>query len=161
MKPADMILADEALPVMEDLRRRLHDLEQVGDGIAHGFTGFVGKLAGYAGSLALILHLISAPEGTLLVSRQTVENVKKLLLEFILPHAREFYRTADTVTGGDRIQRIASWIVTSGVKVVTARDLTRNVTGMRGLSVREIHARVSPLVAGGWLVPDQPDPEKH
>jgi Protein of unknown function (DUF3987) len=157
MKPADIILADEALPVMEDLRRRLHDLEQVGDGIAHGFTGFVGKLAGYAGSLALILHLISAPEGTRLVSRQTVDNVKKLVLDFILPHAREFYRTADTVTGGDRIQRIASWIMTSGVKVVTPRELT----GMRGLSVREIYARVSPLVAGGWLVPDQPDPEKN
>ena len=87
-----------------------------------------------------------------------MENVKKLLLEFILPHAREFYRTADTVTGGDRIQRIASWIVTSGVKVVTARDLTRNVTGMRGLGIRDIHARVSPLVAGGWLVPDRPSP---
>ena len=67
--------------------------------------------------------------------------------------------TADTVTGGDRIQRIASWIVTSGVKVVTTRDLTRNVTGMRGLGSRDIHARVSPLVAGGWLVPDQRGPE--
>ena len=159
MKPATVILADDARPVMEELHRHLHDLQQVGEGIAQGFVGFVGKLAGYAGSLALILHLISAPVGTLLVYRQTVENVKKLLLEFILPHAREFYRTADTVTGGDRIQRIASWIVTSGVKVVTARDLTRNVTGMRGLGIRDIHARVSPLVAGGWLVPDRPVPE--
>ena len=159
MKPATVILADDARPVMEELHRHLHDLQQVGEGIGQGFAGFVGKLAGYAGSLALILHLISATVGTVLVSRQTVENVKELLLEFILPHAHEFYRTADTVTGGDRIQRIASWIVTSGVKVVTARDLTRNVTGMRGLSVREIYARVSPLVAGGWLVPDQPYPE--
>jgi Protein of unknown function (DUF3987) len=159
MKPADLILADDALPVMEDLRRRLHELEQVGDGIAHGFTGFVGKLAGYAGSLVLLLHLISAPEGSMLVYRQTVENVKKLVLDFILRHAYEFYRTADTVTDGDRIKRIASWIVTSGVKMVTARDLTRNVTGMRGLGARAIHARVSPLVAGGWLLPDQPHPE--
>jgi hypothetical protein len=89
MKPADLILADDALPVMEDLRRRLHELEQVGDGIAHGFTGFVGKLAGYAGSLALLLHLISAPEGSILVHRQTVENVKGLVLDFILRHACE------------------------------------------------------------------------
>ncbi len=159
MKPATVILSDDALRVMEELHRHLHDLQQVGEGIAQGFAGFVGKLAGYAGSLALILHLISATEGTLDVSRQTVENVKKLVLDFILPHAYEFYRTADTVTGGDRIQRIASWIVTSGVKVVTARDLTRNVTGMRGLGLRDIQARVSPLVAGGWLVPEQPGPE--
>jgi hypothetical protein len=157
MKPATVILADDAHPVMEELHRHLHDLQQVVEGIAQGFAGFVGKLAGYAGSLALILHLISAPEGARLVSRQTVENVKELVLDFILPHAREFYGTADT--GGDRIQRIASWIVTSGVKVVTTRDLTRNVTGMRGLGTRDIHARVSPLVAGGWLVPEQPVPE--
>ena len=43
--------------------------------------------------------------------------------------------------------------------MVTARDLTRNVTGMRGLGTRTIHARVSPLVAGGWLFPEQPGPE--
>ena len=42
--------------------------------------------------------------------------------------------------------------------MVTARDLTRNVTGMRGLGARDIHARVSPLVAGGWLLPVQPQP---
>src|SRR5262249_54044129 len=126
---------------------------------AHGFTGFVVNLAGYARSLALPLHLSSAPEGSMLVYRQTVENVKKLVLDFILRHACEFYRTADTVTDGDRINRIASWIVTSGVKMVTARDLTRNVTGMRGLGARAIHARVSPLVAGGWLVPCPPHPE--
>ena len=58
-----------------------------------------------------------------------------------------------------RIKRIASWILTSGVKMVTARDLTRNVTGMRGLGARAIHARVSPLVAAGWLLPYQPLPE--
>jgi hypothetical protein len=34
--------------------------------------------------------------------------------------------------------------VTSEVKVVTTRDLTRNVTGMRGLSTRDIYARVFP-----------------
>ena len=154
MKPATVILADDAHKVMEELHRQLHDLQQVGEGIAQGFVGFVGKLAGYAGSLALILHLISANPRHSLVSRQTVENVKKLVLDFILPHAYEFYRTADTVTEGDRIRRIASWIVTSGVKVVNARDLVRNVTGMRGLKTRDIHARVSPLVAGGWLVPE-------
>jgi Protein of unknown function (DUF3987) len=158
MQPATVNLADDAHPVMEELHRHLHDLQQVGEGIAQGFAGFVGKLQGYAGSLALVLHLISAPEGSMLVYRQTVEDVMKLVLDFILPHAREFYRTADTVTDGDRIKRIASWILTSGVTMVTARDLTRNVTGMRGLAARDIHARVSPLVAGGWLLPYQPQP---
>ena len=113
MKPADVILSDDALPVMEDLRRQLHELEQVGDGIAHGFTGFVGKLAGRKPRATPPPDL--GPRRVYLVSRQTVENVKKLVLDFILPHAREFYRTADTITDGDRIKRIASWIVTSGV----------------------------------------------
>ena len=145
MKPATVILADDARPVMEELHRHLHDLQQVGEGIGQGFAGFVGKLAGYAGSLALILHLISAPVGTLLVSRQTVENVKKLLLEFILPHAREFYRTADTVTGGDRIRRIASWIMTSGVKVVTAAGVDAQChRHARSERTRDLCSRIAP-----------------
>ena len=83
------------------------------------------------------------------------------MIDFLLPHAIEFYRIAETVTDGDRLQRLASWIVTSGKAQVTARDLTRNVRDLRGASVKDVHARVSPLVAGGWLLPVAPGPENR
>ena len=156
-------LTDDALPVMDALRRHLHEIEQVSDGLARGFQAFLGKLPAVAGSLALILHLAEDPHEQRLhpVSRRVVENVQRLVIDFLLPHAIEFYRTAETVTDGDRLQRLASWIVTSGKAQVTARDLTRNVRDLRGASVKDVHARVSPLVAGGWLLPVAPGPENR
>jgi hypothetical protein len=158
---AGFSLADDALPVMDDLRRRIHDLEQAAGGLANGFQGFLGKLSGYAGSLALILHLAHDPEEARMrqVSRQTAENVRRLVMDFILPHAFEFYRTAETVTEGDRLQRIASWIVTAKRDRVTSRDLVRNVRVLHGASVKDVQLRVSPLVAGGWLTPEKPTPD--
>ena len=47
---------------MEELRQHIFDLEQVASGLAEGFQGFLGKLAGLAGSLALILHLGDDPD---------------------------------------------------------------------------------------------------
>ena len=160
-QPAPQILSDEALPVFAEMRLHIHELEQVGGSFAKGFEGFLGKLPGLAGSLALILHLIPDPDENRLhpVSRKTAENVSRLVIEFILPHAFEFYRTAETVTDGDRLQRLASWILTSEKMRVTCRDLTHNVRDLRGASPRDIQLRVGPLVAGGWLEPEVPGPE--
>lgn len=161
LQPARIILHDDALPIMEDLRRHLHDLEQSTEGLAVGFQGFVGKLPGIAGSLALILHLIKDPAGEWLhaVSQETMEGARRLVLDFILPHAFEFYRTAERATDGEKLQRLASWIVTSKKERIAARDLVRNVRDLRGRSVREIQLAVSPLVAGGWLEPEAAGPE--
>jgi hypothetical protein len=87
--------------------------------------------------------------------------VRRLVLQFILPHAYEFYRTAESVTDGDRLQRIASWIVTAGKERFSARDLIRNVRDLRGASLKDVHLRISPLVAGGWLTPENPGPENR
>ncbi len=92
------------------------------------------------------------------MSRKVVEDTGRLVRGFILPHAFEFYRTAETVTDGDRLQRLASWIITNGQDRISSRDLTRNVRDLRGLSLVDLNKRVSPLVAGGWLAPVEPGP---
>jgi hypothetical protein len=157
---ARLILSDDALHVMTALRRHIHELEKVSSGFAAGFQGFIGKLPGMAGTLALILHLAEDPDEQRLhaVSRKTAEDVRKVVLDFVIPHAMEFYRTADSFTDGDRLKSIASWIVTADQTTITSRDLIRNVRNMRGLKLEEIHERLSPLVAGGWIEPDKPGP---
>jgi hypothetical protein len=157
---AQLILADDAIPVMERLRRHLHELEQVANGFADGFQTFLGTLAGLVGSLTLILHMVADPlEGRMHpVPRETVEDVRRLVLDFILPHAFEFYRSAETVTDGDRLQRIASWILSSGKSRLVSSDLTSNVRDLRGLTLHDVNKRLSPLVAGGWLMPLEPGP---
>lgn len=151
--PERLIMEDDAYECSEALRRYLFDVEQSSGGMAQGFQAFVGKLAGLAGSLALILHMVAAPAegGFRRVTRKTWESVDRLVRDFILPHAFEFYRSAETVTDGDRLQRIASWILTSGKTRIVSSDLTRNVAGLQGLTLFDLNQRLSPLVAGGWL----------
>jgi hypothetical protein len=137
------------------LRQELHDLEAACAGMANGLQGFIGKLSGYAGRFALILHMIADPErsGCYAVSAATVENVRRLILDFIVPHAMVFYRMAEGDAEGDRIRTLPSWILTSGKVRIVASDLVKNVRWLRGLSLFDLNKRVSPLVAGGWLEP--------
>jgi hypothetical protein len=157
LEPQKLWLADDAIAPMEELRRHLHDLEQTSSGVADGFQSFVGKLAGVAGSFALILTMVDNPEcasGTV-VQKSVIEDVATLMRQFTLPHAFEFYRKAST---SDRLQRLASWILTSGKTRILPSDLTVNVSDFRGLGTWELNQRISPLVAGGWLIPNEPGP---
>jgi hypothetical protein len=157
-RPRRFIFADDALEVMSNLREHLYELEQVSGGMAEGFQAFVGKLAGLSGSLAVILHMAADPEGN--AGRDiewiTATHVRDLVLGFLLPHALEFYRTAEGATNGDRLRKLASWLLTSGKRRVVASDLTRNVADFRGLTLFDLNQHVSPLVAAGWLNPIEP-----
>src|SRR5262249_15018695 len=82
-KPARLIMSDGALAIMNDLRRRLFDLEQASGGLASGMQSFVGKLHGLAGSLAVILHMARNPQqgATLELDERTAENTLRLVLD--------------------------------------------------------------------------------
>ena len=61
-EPQRLFLVDYALMLMNDLRAHLHQVEQAAAGSADGLQAFVGKLAGVAGRLAVILHVAANPE---------------------------------------------------------------------------------------------------
>jgi hypothetical protein len=142
-----------AIDAMAELQQHLFKLEQVGGALPEGFEGFVGKLAGYAGSLTIILHLINEPAKAInnFVGGTVVKNVCRLVMNFLLPHAFQFYclQTGET----DRLRKLASFVLVSGLDRIRLADLTNKVWDCRGRSVVEINQRVSPLVAGGWLAP--------
>jgi Protein of unknown function (DUF3987) len=151
-EPRSLTLSEPALDVMAEMRKHLFELEQAATGFATGFPAFIGKLAGYTGTLALILHLICEDKSTV-VQKATAENVRRLMTEFILPHGLQFYRTAESAISGDRLRKLASWILTNGAERIVASDLTNNIWDFRGATLAEINERVSPLVAAGWLAP--------
>jgi Protein of unknown function (DUF3987) len=154
-KPARLIMTDDALVIIGDLRQRLFNLEQASSGLAAGFQSFVGKLHGITGALALILHMAQDPQAgaTQPIDEGTAVNVRRLVLDFMLPHAYEFY-TGGESQDSERLRHIASWILTSGKKRILASDLTTSVRDCRGLTLFEVNERVSPLVAAGWLQPE-------
>jgi hypothetical protein len=159
--PQKLILDSDAVAAMEVLRRHLHEIEQESGGLPSGFQSFVGKLPGVAGSLALILDLAEDPDrqaGHYSVDVDVVVDVDLLMRDFILPHALEFYRSMERASGGDKLQRLASWILTSSKNRIMPSDLTSNVADMRGLGLWDVNQRLSPLVAGGWLAPCERGP---
>jgi len=122
--------------------------------LANGLQAFVIKLREVAGSLALILHLTGEPSSDPMapVGDATVAAAERIVRDFILPHAVEFYG----IGGGwqERLQRLASFVLTCGKARIVASDLTTNVWDMRGLTLKEVNDRMSPLEAGGWVEPE-------
>jgi len=151
-KPERLIMDDAALEIITNLRHHLFKIEQTSSGLATGFQTWIGKLHGIAGTLALFLHMAHDPQlgATYPVEANTAEDVRRLMLDFIVPHGLEFYQQG---SGSEKLRSIASWILTSGAKRLVASDLTTNITDCRGLSLRQIQDRISPLIAGGWLIP--------
>jgi hypothetical protein len=159
-RPERLIMSDAAIEAMQSLREELHDFETASTGVVKGFQAFLGKLPGYAGRLALILHMAANPEhgGTREVRECTVQNVRRLLIEFVIPHAGVFYRSAEGQAERDRLRILASWILTCGKGRIVASDLIKNVWDLRGLTLLDLNKRMSPLVAGGWMEPVEPGP---
>jgi hypothetical protein len=125
-------------------------------GIGEGFQSFVGKLGGYAGSLALILHVtehVNQLPG--FIGGTIAKHARQIILDFVIPHAAEFYRLGST---GDRLKRLAIFILTSDLDRFRAADLTSNVRDLRGMPLATLNEQVSPLVAGGWLDPADKTP---
>jgi hypothetical protein len=149
---------DSAIDTMAELQQHIFKLEGVGGALPEGFEGFVGKLAGTAGALTIILHLINEPAKAMknFVGKTVVENVRKLVMNFLLPHAYQFYciQTGEN----DRLRKVAAYILLSGLGRLRLSDLTTNVRDCRGKTVQEVNQKISPLVAGGWLTPTDPGP---
>ena len=153
-------LSDAALEVTNTTRKYLFELEQSASGLADGFQAFVGKLAGYVGSLALLLHMLTDPKNDV-VQKKIAENVDRLVVDFILRHGFEFFCMAEGAGNGDRLRKLASFLLTNGAAKVTASDLTTGVWDFRGLSLPEVNERVSPLVAANWMLPVDRAPVNH
>jgi hypothetical protein len=154
-----MHLSNDALASMEEPRTHLFKLEQASAGLSDGFQGFVGKLPGVAGRFAVILRMAADPEYQFHeIDVAVALNVSGLIIDFIIPHALEFYNLGEEMSDGERLRKIASWVITSKQTVVSSRDFIRNVRCLRGVSVFDLQTHLSPLVAGGWLEPKEPGP---
>jgi hypothetical protein len=158
LTPQELRATDAAIAAMDELQAYLFSLEQVGEALSEGFEGFIGKLAGYAGVLTIILHLIDDPKEAVrnFIGKSVVEKVDRLIRGFLLPHAHEFYSVGEGES--ERLRKLASYVLTCGNDRVRLADFTTNVRECRGRRVLEVNEQVSPLVAGGWLAPIEKGP---
>jgi hypothetical protein len=145
---------DDALAIRDEVLERVYELEQ-NEVLGSKFVGFVGKLAGVWGRLCLTLHMISAP-GSVWVPVSIATAARDLVFNAILPTAARVYLEMGGAGGNiDATQSIAGYILTKRLSRLLMSDLTSNVRACRGLPADEVRRLVSPLEAGGWLMPEK------
>lgn len=154
-----VMASPDAQEVIRAFQAEIHELEQSG-AFSKGMTGFLGKLPGVLGSLALVLHLLADPENgrEAQVTGATARAAQRILNEFAIPHAMEFYRTVDDKSDGETIRAVASYLLTAEGRRFRASDLTSGVHALRGLGLWDLQRRLSILVVGGWVRPEDNTP---
>jgi hypothetical protein len=149
-------LSDGARAVWQRIEGELFELEQ-SNALGGKFASFCGKMPGLFGRLTLVLSHIAGDIVGDRVSEQAAEAARMLILHSAVPNAARVYTT---MAGGggdiDTTQTIAGYVLTKGLSRLLASDLTRNVRPCRGKSLGDVQKQVSPLVAGGWIVPEDP-----
>ena len=170
LPPRDCTLSSEALAVAAELREFLKPLAGALE-LGKGFCQFVGKLDGIHGRLMLVLHLAGDPDSAVppsqiglapdngaayaaasQVSAATARAAARIIREFILSHARAFYASA---TDQDELRRIYSYVLTQDRERFTTSDFQSGIPFMRHMTPWQIFQAVEPLVASGWLQPEQ------
>jgi hypothetical protein len=153
LPPQELRATDAALATMDELLQHLFNLEQVAGALSEGFEGYVGKLPAYAGVLTIILHLLDNPKVAVknFIGESVVEKVDQLMRTFLIPHGVRFYATGEGET--ERLRNLASYVLRCGKDRLRLTEFTNNVRHCRGKTVLQINEQVSPLVAGGWLIP--------
>ena len=153
----------EAVVVRRRVLDRLFSLEQL-QGFPDALIGAIGKMRGYYGRLALVLHVANEcaanPNGTAFafstdIPKYTAEAAEKLLFHFLLPHVFGVY---DVIASGgkhrDMIRAIAGFILADDKDRIRPSDLTAGVRKLRHDSQKEIAEFASRFCALGWLRPE-------
>lgn len=124
-----------------------------------GFPAWARKMHGTHARLALVLHMMEAPENEI-ITDDVVERAGRLTLDYLLSHAVAFYSVLPD--GGLALSRsIAGWLLTKAPDRFTAGVLGQNVAACRGKPLRFIQDALSPLVAGDWLTPESGYPDNN
>lgn len=87
---------------------------------------------------------------------------RSLIMNCVIPHAARVYMTMDAHgPSGDGMQAIAGYLLIKRLTRLVISDLTSNVRQCRKLPVHDVLRMVSPLVSGGWLVPENETPNNR
>ncbi len=153
VRPCRLVMDDAALEVASRFQGWTYDMMSV-EALGESFISFLGKLNGLHGSLMLLLHMLADPKDgpCAPVSAATATAAARILREFVVPHALALYQTSADGTDWEYLRALASYVLTSAKDRFTVSDFTSGVHSLRGLGVWEVGQKVSPLVAGGWLI---------
>jgi hypothetical protein len=162
--PRTHVFAPDAELVRDRVLDRLYELENSG-AFSDALVGAIGKMKGYFGRLALVLHISAEhcarvrgvggfnPNAT--ISRGTAEAAETLIFDFLLQHTLGLY---DVILGRGKdrelIQSIADFILHSPKSRLRPSDFTTGVFKLRGQQSQKVEEQIGRFVAMGWLHPE-------
>jgi Protein of unknown function (DUF3987)/DnaB-like helicase N terminal domain len=145
----------------------IHSIEELGLDLSelsdYGpvFPEFCAKLHGTAARLAFVLHLLDHPDAEMrAVHTKTIARADRLMRQYVLPHARNFYAEMSG-QGPERTRAIAAWLLTDSPTRMTASAFGKHIRSCRDLSLTELRDALDPLVGGGWLTPESRYPNNN
>jgi hypothetical protein len=154
---------NDGLRVRDRMLDYLYTLEQL-EGLSPPLVAAIGKLKGYFGRIALVLHVAHEYDAMLRgtglgtgapIDRLAAESTEKIVREFLLPHMFGLYDVV--VNGGrerDTIRAIASFILASDKDRLRLSDFTSGVRSLRGDKQQSISDWAGRFCAMGWLRPE-------
>jgi hypothetical protein len=103
-----------------------------------------------------VLNYLDPAPVHFIVPQRTAERAATLLFQSVIPSAARIY----AATGGagadvEATRSVAGYILTKQKARVLASELTRDVRVCRGQPLDQTQRVLSPLVAGGWLIPEK------
>jgi hypothetical protein len=142
---------------------RLFELEQL-EGFPGSLIGAIGKLKGYYGRLALVLHVSAEHDSKIRrqasyigapISCQVAEAAERILMEFVLRHVFGLY---DVIANGgkdrDMVRAVAGFILAFDKDRLRPSDFTTGVRNLRGEPQHKIMEWAGRFCALGWLRPE-------
>jgi hypothetical protein len=130
-------LSDEAQAVRDSFEK-LVDLAYHLPGNTPAFNAHLNKYPGLFCRLVLTFHMLGcfdseSPEMRLTVSGSTAEMAAKVLVEYHLPAAREFYKMIGFKDHGQEAAKdLCGYMLAKGLKTISTRDVSACVRALRG-----------------------------
>jgi hypothetical protein len=155
--PITAQLCNSAHEIRAEVQRKVFELEQR-DVLGARFASFCGKLVGLWGRLCLVLNYLDPPDGDthFIIPQRTAKRATELLFQSVIPSAARVYAaTGGAGADSEATRSVAGYILVKEKNRVLASDLARSVRACRGQPLEIVQKVVSPLVAGGWLIPEK------
>src|SRR5262249_27912837 len=147
MPPRSYQFASDAMEVRTRVLDRLYELEQL-DGFSSSLVGAIGKLRGYYGRIALVLHSATEQDNPMqgttqaigaAIPRQVAEAAERVVIDFLLPHVFGLY---DVVANGgkdrDTVRALAGFVLSFDKDRLRPSDFTSGVRNLRGQPQQKI-----------------------
>jgi hypothetical protein len=147
-----------ALAIQRAFEAWLWDFERA-EPLGPKFSTFISKLPGVFGRLCLTLQFLEPAGLGYVISEKTALAARRLIVDTVIPHAGLVYMMIGEGTAQpEHTQAVAAYLLARQPPRIVVSDLTTSVRCCRGLTVADVGQLVSPLVAGGWLEPENDHP---